>query len=113
MSTERAVLQEELHSTDLALVMDALRRYAERRTFRDELAGDLLPLLDGMEDDLVVLTCEVLARLRSGVAIPRLADLRESVSPRVAEASTRALEKITGRPAPASKVAAHVPLATQ
>jgi HEAT repeat protein len=102
MLRERPKLCDSLSSSDRSRVTGALRQYADRRTFRDELAIDLLPLLKRPEEDLVIRTCEVLARLNSPVAVESMLPLIDSVNPRMVAASKTALEKITGRALPAS-----------
>lgn len=102
MLRERPKLCDSLWSSDRSTVSGALRHYAERRTFRDELALDLLPLLKRPEEDLVIRACEVLARLRSPVVVESMLPLIDSVNPRVVAAAKSALEKITGRTLPAS-----------
>lgn len=110
MQRDRPRLCDSLCSSDRQVVSGALRQYAERRTFRDDLTLDLLPLLKRPEEDLIVRTCEVLARLNSPVAVESLLPLIDSVNPRVVTAARTTLEKITARTLPASSADAYAVL---
>ena len=113
MHRERPMLCDRLESRDRKTVIDALRQYAQRRTFRDELAVDVLPLLERPEQEVVLLTCEVLTRLGSSAAVPRLVALLDHESPQIAQAAAAAIEKISGRTVPASAEEARALLASQ
>ncbi len=110
MLRERPKLCDSLSSSDRGKVTAALRQYAERRTFRDELALDLLPLLKRPEHDVVVRTCEVLACLNSAIAVESMLPLIDSVNPSIVAAARTSLEDITGRTLPATSEDAYAAL---
>jgi HEAT repeat protein len=110
MLRERPKLCDSLSSSDRSKVAAALKQYSERRTFRDDLALDLLPLLKRPEQDVVVRTCEVLARLDSPLAVESMLPLIDSVNPRILAAARTSLESITGRTLPASSEDAYAAL---
>ncbi len=110
MLRERPKLCDSLSASDRGKVSAALKQYAERRTVRDELTLDLLPLLKRPEHDLIVRTCEVLARLNSPLAVEPMLPLIDSVNPRILAAARTSLESITGRTLPASSEDAYAAL---
>jgi len=86
-----------LTDDDLAVVGVAIRELGRRKLRRQELAEELLPLLDDEREGVVCMTIAGLGALGSAVAVEPLIEQLEAESPQVRQLALRALSSITGR----------------
>lgn len=96
---------ERLRSRKPAEIKAALAEIARRNGHRDVLAQATLAALDASDPAVVALACNVLARLRSRVALARLSPLLDHADAAVQRASWMALKSITGESLPMDSAA--------
>ena len=96
-----------LHSTVPAQLKAALAEIGKRNGHRDRLAQETLVALDAVDPTVVALACNVLARLRSRVALLRLVPLLDQHDAAVQRAAWSALKSITGEMLPMDSAAWH------
>jgi len=86
-----------LYSDDLAVVGAAIRSIGGRKLRRNDLAVELLPLLEDNRKEVVCMAIAGLGALGSAVAVDSLVELLESDLPSVRQLALQALRSITGR----------------
>ena len=99
-STGRQAALQALASDDTAQVAQALGKYAERRLFRDELAQDVLQVLEHGSLPMRAMACGTLTRIGSQVALSPLIEHFSDEEDAVAEAAWRAACALTGQALP-------------
>ena len=97
---ERAVLRD-LAARNPAKVSQALREIGRRRTRRDELAVEVLEVLERAEPNLRAQACDTLGQLDCELALPALVERLERDIPYCSQAAWRALGAICGLDLPA------------
>lgn len=102
-----------LRSGEPAVVVAALRDLGERRMRREELALEVLPVLERPEADLRALACATLARLDEPLVAPALVDLLEDQDAGAARAAAEALAALTGKDLPPERAAWSAALALE
>lgn len=101
----------ELEAEDAGRVLEALREIARRRLSRDELAGEVLFLLDHPDPSIRLCACRVLEGLASRVALESLLQALEDDDPTVARGAWTALQRCSGLELPFDPAAWHAGLA--
>jgi len=109
---ERGVLRD-LESRDPAKVSTALREISQRRTERDELATEVIAVLQRAEPSLRAQACETLAALGSSIALQALLERLETDIPFCSQSAWRALRTITGLDLPSEAPAWRAALEVQ
>lgn len=102
MQHGRQIAEHSLHSKDPAVIVEALDAYAGHRLFRDDLATDILPLLEHALPNVRVMACESLARIGSKRALQALVSHISDERPAVADAAWRAACALSGQVLPRS-----------
>jgi HEAT repeat protein len=97
MSAGREEAQQAFGEGSPARIAAALGAYGERRLFRDQLAADLLPLLEHENPALRIMACDTLARMGSKRPLDALIALIADEDQQVADAAWRAACALTGR----------------
>ena len=110
-TTGRQAAEQELKSEDSAQVAQALGKYAEHRLFRNDLAEDVLQVLEHGSLPMRAMACATLARIGSRIALAPLVEHFSDEDEAVAEAAWRAACAITGQALPRSIEEAHAALA--
>ena len=110
-TTGRQAAQQSLASEDSAQVAQALGRYSEHRLFRNELAEDVLAVLEHGSAPMKAMACGTLARIGSPLALAPLIEHFSDEDDVLAEAAWRAACTLTGQVLPRSTDEAHAQLA--
>jgi hypothetical protein len=110
-TTGRQAAQQVLASDDSAQVAQALGKYAEHRLFRNELAEDVLAVLEHGSPPMRAMACGTLTRIGSPLALAPLVEHFSDDDDAVAEAAWRAACALTGQALPRSTDEARAQLA--
>jgi HEAT repeat protein len=86
-----------LDSAEDVLVARALDAYGDHRLFREELAEDVLGVLEHGAPQMRVLACETLVRIGSKRALPGLVELISDEDAALADAAWRASCELSGQ----------------
>jgi HEAT repeat protein len=104
INDERKALLKQLHSNTPRKMIKAIPKLAGVQLCRKEIASALLEYITYGNSDIQIEVCKALGRMKAREAVPKLVERLSDYDDKVAAAAHKALQAITGKKLPASKV---------